>query len=138
VTFTERELAYLADHPLARLATVSPSGAPHNHPVAFVLTPGADAIDIGGPDLRRSRKYRNAAAEPRVSLVVDDNAPEPVGPGGQHGRGIEIRGIIEFLDAEPLLPGFTRDLMRVRPTRILAWNIDAPGRNSRDVPDQAA
>lgn len=78
--------------------------------------------------------FRNLQADPRISVVVDDNAPEPVGPGGQHGRGLEIRGRAELLTLEEaLLPGFSNEVIRVHPRRIIAWNVDGPGPNFRDV-----
>ena len=46
-------------------------------------------IEIGGPRLHETQKVRNIRRDPRVSLVVDEPAAEPVGPGEQGGRGIE-------------------------------------------------
>lgn len=130
MTFTDAELAYLDYQPLARLATIGRYG-PQVNPVAYRVN--ADGtIDIGGPALADSQKYLNLKADPRASLVVDDNAPEPVGPGGQRGRGLEIRGQAELLVVEPpLLDGFSHDVIRIHPRRILAWNIDGPGSNFR-------
>lgn len=134
MTFTETEIRHLADQALGRLATIGPTGAPQNHPVALWVNKDTGTIDIGGPNLSKSRKYRNIQADPRVSLVVDNNAPHPVGPGGQRGRGVEIRGVIEILRVEqPLLEGFNNEVLRLHPRRIVAWNIDAPGSNNRNV-----
>jgi len=72
--FTDAEYAYLAGHPLGRLATIGPDGAPMIHPVAFRLDAGGGTIHIGGPALARSQKFRNVLADPRVSLAVDDQA----------------------------------------------------------------
>jgi pyridoxamine 5'-phosphate oxidase family protein len=133
--FTDAEQEYLRTQPLGRLATIGPAGAPQNHPVTYRVDTATGTIDIGGPDLATSRKYRNVLADPRVSFVVDDMAAEPVGPGGQTGRGVEIRGVAEPARlAEPLLRGFTNDVLRIHPRRVVAWNIDGPGGNNRDVP----
>jgi pyridoxamine 5'-phosphate oxidase family protein len=80
------------------LATIGPDGAPQAHPVAFWVGPDTAVIKMGGPELSRSQKYRNIQADPRVSLVVDDQS-ETANPIGQTGRGIEIRGIIEIVAA---------------------------------------
>jgi len=134
MAFTEVERDYLIAQALGRLATIGPTGAPHNHPVTYRVNEDDGTIDIGGPDLSTTRKFRNIQADPRVSLVVDDTAPQPVGPGGQRGRGLEIRGAVETLRVErPLLPGFSNEVLRIHPRRILAWNLDAPGRNDRNV-----
>jgi pyridoxamine 5'-phosphate oxidase family protein len=134
MVFTVVERSYLMQQPLGRLATIGPTGAPQNHPVAYRVNENTATIDIGGPRLSDSQKYRNIQADPRVSLVVDDNAPHPVGPGGQRGRGIEIRGRVEILRVErPLMDGFSNDLLRIHPRRIVAWNLDAPGSNIRNV-----
>jgi pyridoxamine 5'-phosphate oxidase family protein len=131
--FTKIEQKYIIAQALGRLATIGPTGAPQNHPVTYRLNDDG-TIDIGGPNLSASRKYRNIVTDPRVSLVVDDTAPEPVGPGGQRGRGLEIRGRVEILRVEqPVMEGFSDDLLRIHPRRIVAWNLDQPGNNNRDV-----
>ncbi|OHV46691.1 PPOX class F420-dependent oxidoreductase [Pseudofrankia sp. BMG5.36] len=134
--FTEVERRYLATHPLGRLASIGPQGAPHIHPVALWVDVDTETIDIGGPALRRSQKFRNVQADPRISLIVDDQASpeESVGPGGQTGRGLEIRGGVEILvAARPLLAGFGNDVLRVRPHKIISWNLDGPGYTTRAV-----
>jgi len=143
--FTDAELDYLTEHPLGRLATIGPDGAPQAHPVAFRVDPDSGVIEIGGPDLARSQKFRNVTANPRVSFLVDDQSDVP-NPIGQTGRGIEIRGRIEIVTQDPpLIPGFSREKLRLRAHRIISWNIGefvpaGPGRpphmqgyNSRDV-----
>ena len=134
--FTDAERAYLGAQGLGRLATIGPTGAPQVNPVAYWTTDGADTIDIGGPALRESQKFRNIQSDPRTSFVVDDlaTAEESLGPGGQRGRGLEIRGRAETLVVEePLMQGFTREVIRIHPRRVIAWNLDGPGPNIRDV-----
>ncbi|MEV0368360.1 PPOX class F420-dependent oxidoreductase [Streptomyces sp. NPDC050636] len=124
--FTPKERAYLAGQPLARLATTGPDGGPQVRPVGFVLNDD-DTIDIGGPALSRSQKYRNAQARPEVSLLIDDMAPadDPIAAGW--GRGVEIRGHAELLtlDAPPMAPEFfSNDVIRVHPRRIISWHLE--------------
>ncbi|MFF2810966.1 PPOX class F420-dependent oxidoreductase [Streptomyces sp. NPDC058000] len=124
--FTPRERAYLADQPLARLATTGPNGGPQVRPVGFVLNDD-DTLDIGGPALSRSQKYRNAQARPEVSLLIDDMAPadDPIAPGW--GRGVEIRGRAELLtlDAPPMAPEFfSNEVIRIHPRRIISWHLE--------------
>jgi pyridoxamine 5'-phosphate oxidase family protein len=145
MVFTDAEYAYLAEHPLGRLATIGPDGAPQVHPVALWLNEAAGTIDIGGPALASSQKFRNVQADPRVSLVVDDQAVTP-NPIGQTGRGIEVRGQAEIVTLDPpLIAASSNETLRIRPHRIIAWNIGefAPqrgrlphlqGYNSRNVP----
>lgn len=132
--FTEREKAYLSGQLVGRLATVGPAGGPMNHPVACWVDVRTGVVEVGGYDLGRSQKARNVAAVPRVSIVVDDIAPEPVGPGGQRGRGLEIRGTAEVVAVDrPLIDGFSAEVLRIRPRRILSWNVEGPGTNNRSV-----
>lgn len=134
MAFTDIELAYLVTQPLGRVATIGPDGSPQVNPVAFVVDTTAHRIEFSGPFIRRTRKYRNLLADPRISFVVDDMADEPVGPGGQTGRGLEIRGNAELLELdEPIREGFAHDLIRIHPRRVIAWNLDGPGPNARDV-----
>jgi pyridoxamine 5'-phosphate oxidase family protein len=132
MVFTDAEYAYLAGHPLGRLATIGPDGAPQVHPVALWLNEAHGTVDIGGPALAKSQKYRNLQADPRVSLVVDDQAETP-NRIGQTGRGIEVRGRAEIVMLDPpLIAGFSNETLRIRPHRIIAWNIGeftpSPGR----------
>lgn len=143
--FTQAEQAYLTEHPLGRLATIGPDGAPQIHPVALYLNDGTGTIDIGGPALTKSQKFRNVQANPQVSLAVDDQSDTP-NSIGQTGRGIEIRGRAEIVTLDPPLnAAFSNETLRIHPHRIIAWNIDkfepeAPGQlahlqgyNSRNI-----
>ncbi|MBD0694984.1 PPOX class F420-dependent oxidoreductase [Streptomyces sp. CBMA123] len=135
--FSETELRYLASQSHGRLATVGPAGEPQNRPVGFSVDPATGAIDIGGPKLAASRKFRNVAANPLVSLVVDDYAPEGSTRSPFRGRGIEIRGRAEArYDETPANPYFSGELIRIHPARVITWNLDpdAPGVEARDVP----
>ena len=109
MVFTDAEYTYLAGHPLGRLATIGPDGAPNIHPVAFWVNDATGTIDIGGPALTRSQKFRNVRADPRVSLVADDQAETP-NPIGQTGRGIEVRGQAEIVTLDsPLIAAFSSE-----------------------------
>ncbi|CAM4492075.1 PPOX class F420-dependent oxidoreductase [Nocardia ninae] len=135
--FTDVERAYLSGQGLARLATVSPSGAPQLVPLAFRLNPD-DTIDIGGPNHAATQRYRNILQNPKVSLLIDDMTPDEPGavkPGW--GRGVEIRGVVETLtlDSPPVAEWFSNDVIRIHPRRIKSWHIDPanPDGSSRTV-----
>ncbi|ANZ16283.1 PPOX class F420-dependent oxidoreductase [Streptomyces noursei] len=133
--FTEREREYLAAQPLARLATIGPDGHPQVRPVGFRLNDDG-TIDIGGPAMARSQKYRNAQARPDVSVLVDDLAPADDEVAGGWGRGVEVRGRAEVatVDLPPVSPDhFSRDIIRVHPQRVITWNLEARGTTARDV-----
>jgi pyridoxamine 5'-phosphate oxidase family protein len=136
--FTDRERAYLTGQSLGRLATVAPDGTVQVRPVGFRLNDD-DTIDIGGPKMSASQKYRNVEANPVVAFVVDDMTPDEPGavkPGW--GRGVEIRGHGETLTVEepPLAPGFfSNEVIRIHPRRVNSWHIDPdrPDLNARNV-----
>jgi PPOX class probable F420-dependent enzyme len=58
---------------VARLATVTPAGAPHLVPVCFALAEDTVYTAVDGKPKRTSRLARlaNIAAEPRVALLAD-------------------------------------------------------------------
>ncbi|GAA3688863.1 PPOX class F420-dependent oxidoreductase [Nonomuraea antimicrobica] len=129
MTFTSAELDYLAGQPLARLATVSPGGQVQNNPVGFFVDAESGTIVVGGHALGESKKFRNIQRGSTVSLVVDDLAS--VDPWV--ARGIEIRGTAQALtDAEPPVPYFSREIIRITPSKIISWGLDGP-RESRTV-----
>ncbi len=91
--------------------------------MAFWLNDRTGTIDIGGPALARSQKFRNVQADPRVSFVADDQAETP-NPIGQTRRGIEVRGQAEIVTLDPpLIAAFSSETLRIHPRRIIAWNI---------------
>jgi pyridoxamine 5'-phosphate oxidase family protein len=118
-TFTPEELAYLRTQPLGRLATVDPHGSPQNNPVGFVLTDDGQFL-IGGLTMGASRKFRNVRGNPNVAFVVDDLvSTDPWTP-----RMVEIRGTAEALeDVDPVMPGMSRELIRVTPTWVTSFGV---------------
>ena len=135
MTFTEPELAYLSEQPLGRLATLGPHGQPQNNPVSFSYDAETATVLAGGHRMGSTQKFRNVRARPKVALVVDDIVsfrPWVV-------RCLEIRGTAEALEGqEPAMPGFSGEVIRIHPTRILGFGIDSQteGMSARDVPAQ--
>ncbi|MFD1938136.1 MULTISPECIES: PPOX class F420-dependent oxidoreductase [Nonomuraea] len=128
MTFTQAELDYLGTQRLGRLATVAPDGQVQNSPVGFFVN--ADGtLDIGGHGMGGSKKFRNVAAGSTVGFVVDDlvsTRPWTV-------RGIEIRGTAEALtEQEPPLPGYSGELIRIVPRKIISWGL-GDGASNRNV-----
>jgi pyridoxamine 5'-phosphate oxidase family protein len=136
--FTQAEIEYLQQNRLGRLATSGRDGQPHVMPTGYYFDPETDTIQVGGrQDLSTTKKYRDAAAHPQASLVVDDMASlDPPAP-----RGIEIRGRAEALAQGgerlgPLIWGvaFQPAWIRITPTRIVSWGIEGPeSMDSRSV-----
>lgn len=136
--YTEAERTYLTGQGLGRLATVAADGSPQVRPLGFRVNPD-DTIDLGGPNLTSTQRYRNVRANPVVSFVVDDMTPDDPGefrPGW--GRGVEIRGRTEILEVEvpPVNPEwFSHTVIRIHPSRVLSWNLDeaSVGGKFRDI-----
>jgi pyridoxamine 5'-phosphate oxidase family protein len=72
--FTENEVEYLRGQRLARVATADRGGSPHVVPVGFRLSDDASAIEIGGHNLAKSKKWRDLQANPKIAIVIDDLA----------------------------------------------------------------
>lgn len=134
--FTEKEIEYLRERRLGRLATVNVKGVPHVIPVGFRYNEEMDAIDIGGHNFARSKKYRDVRDTGRAAFVVDDVLP-PWRP-----RGVEVRGHAEVNGegGEEIGPGFDADVVRIFPTRIVGWGLDSDAfrPNSRTVEMESA
>jgi pyridoxamine 5'-phosphate oxidase family protein len=121
--FTEAELEYLTGgRQLGRIATVGADGTPHVVPVAWIYNAARDAIDVGGHELERSKKFRDVARSGRAAIVIDDLAStDPWRP-----RGIEVRGRAEALT----LP---TPLIRIHPERIVTWGLGRGPTAGRDA-----
>ncbi|SDK32260.1 pyridoxamine 5'-phosphate oxidase family protein [Actinopolyspora mzabensis] len=132
MSFIEVEREYLRGQLLGRLATVGDDGTPQVRPLGFRLNEDG-TIDLGGPRVASTKRYRNVSERPRVGFVVDDMTPDEPGnvrPG--MGRGVEIRGLARTLrvadpPGEPSLAG--PDIIRLYPKRIVSWHIDPENPN---------
>jgi pyridoxamine 5'-phosphate oxidase family protein len=121
MTFTDVQLEYLDSQRLGRLATVSGEGDLQNNPVGFFYNADLGTVDIGGSNMGSTRKFRNVQATGRAAFVVDDLAS--VQPW--RVRGVEIRGRAEALaDVEPPGKGYSGELIRIHPDRIIAWGLE--------------
>jgi pyridoxamine 5'-phosphate oxidase family protein len=132
MTFTEPEQQFLSAQRRGRLATVARGGGPQVKPVGFAVNAELGTIDIAGFNMSGSAKFRNILANPKVAFVVD----EVVFEGIDGVRFLEIRGAAEAAVATvPADSHVAPDLIRIRPRRILAFNIDPerPGLQARDV-----
>ena len=129
--FTPAEIEYLQGQQLGRLATVNESGEPHVVPVGFRYNAELDTIDVGGHNLGKSKKFRDAARTGRAAFVVDDVLPP------WQARGVEVRGRAEVFEegGEDVNSDFDAELIRLHPSRIVGWGIDtdAFSPNSRSV-----
>jgi pyridoxamine 5'-phosphate oxidase family protein len=120
--FSDAELTYLAKGKLGRLATIDGAGMPHVVPLGWSYNPGLDAIDIGGRDFGRSRKFHNVERNPNVALVIDDVLP-PWRP-----RCVMVRGRAEALaeasgpDGQPAGP-----IIRLHPAEVISWGMEFAG-----------
>ena len=118
--FSDAEIAYLGSQRLGRLATVGTDGMPHVVPVAFRYNPDADAIDIGGHDFAKRKKFRDVQRTAVAALVVDDVLP-PWQP-----RAVEVRGQATTLDTggKAIMEAFDDPIIRITPGRIVSWGLE--------------
>jgi pyridoxamine 5'-phosphate oxidase family protein len=117
--FSDEELAYLLqERRLGRIATVGAEGTPHVVPVGWSYNAEHDAIDVGGHEFARTKKFRDVKRSGRAAIVVDDlESTDPWRP-----RGVEVRGRAEAIDGP-------RPLIRVRPDCVVSWGLSASARS---------
>ena len=124
-SFSSQEIAYLQSQLLGRLATAGVDGDPHVVPVGFRYNPELDTIDVGGHGIAQSKKYRDVARNGRAAFVVDDLVSvDPWTP-----RMLAVRGRAEALPSggQPIMPDFAPELIRIFPTWIGSFGINASG-----------
>ncbi|MDX8148925.1 PPOX class F420-dependent oxidoreductase [Lentzea sp. BCCO 10_0061] len=114
MSFSEEERAYIADQPLARIATVSPDGQPDATPVTFDFD-GTDFY-VGGHDPGNTRRARNVrAGQHKVALIIDDLLTrQPWTP-----RFLRVYGTAELVDRGG------QDVLRIRP--VTSWSMNLSG-----------
>jgi PPOX class F420-dependent enzyme/OxyR family protein len=125
--FTDAELAYLLEPKLAHLATAGADGQPHITPVTYHYNEDEDAIDVGGVSFGRTKKFRDAVANPKVTILLDDVLSNP-----RRARALEVRGTAEVHRTgggaiNPRFPNFDPAFLRIRPTRVVSWGLEEGG-----------
>jgi PPOX class F420-dependent enzyme/OxyR family protein len=137
--FTEAEIAYMNEHRLGRLATITGKGDPHVVPVNYAYNPELECIDIIGREMSRSLKYKNVVGFGRASFVVDDiPSIMPYRTRLLHIRGpaeIVLRNEGDPIPVPPSAPRMTpemiairnrwvsREMIRVRAEKIVAAGL---------------
>ena len=117
---TQDQRKYLRTQHLGRLATVRPDGTPQNNPVGFRVD-DEGRILIGGQNLGRSQKFKNVQ-KLRVGRLRG-RRPEVHEPlASTHGR--DPRHAEALHDVEPFGPGFSREQLRITPTKVIAFGLD--------------
>jgi pyridoxamine 5'-phosphate oxidase family protein len=129
--FTQDEIEYLRSQTLGRLATVGPDGHPHIVPITFWFNDSEDAVDVGGVEFGGTKKWRDALANPKVTLLVDDVLSNP-----RRARALEVRGEAERhetggAEINPRFPNFASQFLRIRPRRIVSWGLEEGGTDAR-------
>src|SRR5262245_61127294 len=128
--FTGKELEYLAEQRLGRIATVGPDGQPHVVPTSFRYNAEHDAIDVGGMRMSTTKKLRDVQRTGRARIVVDDVLPTGA------PRWIERRGSPAGIPSggKAIMEQFEDTIVRIKPARIISFGIDSgESRNARSV-----
>ena len=115
VAFTDKEIDYLEERRLARIATV---GSDDSQPDVAVVGYEYDDnhIHVAGFNLQKTIKFHNVRTNPLVAIVIDDlESIEPWRP-----RGIKIYG-----RAVTMLHG-GREVITVTPIKKWSWGIEKP------------
>jgi len=115
-----REVEYLKNQRLARIATASPKGEPEVSPVAFEYD--GKYFYVGSHDQSiffKTRRYKNIKnGNARVSLVMDDlQSVDPWRP-----RGIKVRGTAEVVEHEGMFG--KGSYLRISPQVTISWGIE--------------
>jgi len=109
--FTEKELRYLMDRSLARLAFVCPDQQAHMMPVLFEFD--GHYFYLSGWNLKYSERFQSVPQRTKVTLLIDDiNSPSIWTP-----RGIEITGTAESTEKGDYL------YVRIKPVNKTSWGF---------------
>jgi pyridoxamine 5'-phosphate oxidase family protein len=110
-SFTEKELRYLMERRLGRIALVSSENEPHIVPVTYEFD--GSYFYLSGWNIRYGPRFREMQPNSRVSLLIDDLTTASV----WIPRGIEVTG-----DAETFEKG-DYTYMRIKPVNKTSWGL---------------
>ncbi|MGB8402443.1 MAG: PPOX class F420-dependent oxidoreductase [Mycobacterium sp.] len=129
MSFTTAELDFLRAQPIGRLCTIGSGGQPQIRPVGVHLGPDG-TVDIVGHALASTQKWRNVIGNPLAAFIVD----EVTSVTPPRARGIEVRGTAKIRPGEgSTTGGLSGDIIRLTPSRIIAWGIDGEGTRARNI-----
>jgi len=133
--FSQKELEYMKEQWLGRLATVSKKRMPQVTPVGFAADKERLYITIQ----HTSQKAKNIKVNPRVSFVVDD------WPSWEKTRGVRVNGKAELVSSGKLhetgreliyekYPRYEEDygiredgwsnfILVITPTKVRSWGL---------------
>ena len=128
---------FIGAHRVAHMATADAAGAPHVVPICYVFDGSRiySALDLKPKrvEARRLKRVRNIAANPQVSLVIDDysedwsalayvliqGAAEVLEDGGERDRAEEMLRQKYSQYGELLGKGCT--VLKITPTSVTSW-----------------
>ncbi len=129
--FNERQLRFVAQPRIGRLATVNRDGTPHIAPVWYRFEDGAFLVLTE----RGSNKHRNIERDPRVTFCIDDERPPyhtvivygrvtvHDAPGREWREEMAIHYLGEEAGrryiAENMHPNNV--MLRIEPERVIGW-----------------
>lgn len=109
--FNEKELRYLAERSLARLAFVCSDMQAHIMPVLFEFD--GSYFYLSGWNLKYSQRFNEVPSTSQVTLLVDDiNSPSQWVP-----RGIEVTGEAETKEKGDYV------YVRIKPVNKTSWGF---------------
>lgn len=109
--FTEKELRYLMERSLGRLAFVCSDNQAHMMPVLFEFD--GSCFYLSGWNLKYSQRFHDLPDDNRVTLLVDDvDSPVRWVP-----RGVEIIGKAESKEKDDYL------YVRIKPVSKTSWGL---------------
>lgn len=120
-SFTPAEMPYSGEQRLGRLVTVDAAVGPHGGPVGFRYNEELDAIDVGGHDRGKSKKFREAGSSVKAAFGVDDGLP----PWKARGMEVCARAEVFSEGGGEIVEGLSGESIRILPQRIVGWSLDS-------------
>jgi len=87
IKFSDKEIQFLRNNEICRVATVSPGNIPHVVPVSYIFM---DNLLFFATDYN-TRKYKNLKENKNVAIVIDIY-------DSTHNRAVAIQGTREFIE----------------------------------------
>jgi nitroimidazol reductase NimA-like FMN-containing flavoprotein (pyridoxamine 5'-phosphate oxidase superfamily) len=132
IKFSDKEIQFLDNNEVCRVATVSPDNIPHVVPVSYIFI---DSLFFFATDYN-TRKYRNLKENKNVALVIDiydstnNRAVAIQGTGEFIERGEDFKKVYDIFDRkfewvrqEPWNEG-EAPFVAVKPFRKISWGLE--------------